>query len=87
MPTEASRKSVPRPESDSFNLSPAQRQMTKNAGRAAEFRDWNVTKFTKDGPQTETVSARDESEAWAVFCDLLKSWPSRHAVEATVVAA
>lgn len=72
---------------DAAGLTCAERQMTKHNKPAAPVCDWKVAKITKSGPVTGTVKARDSSEAWAVFCDKLQSWPSRHAVEATIVAA
>ena len=27
---------------------------------------------------TERVTAQNENEAWAIFCDTIKSWPSPH---------
>lgn len=52
--------------------------------------DYEVTcKYTrqnKDGhienkKETEIVNARDENEAWARFCDKIKTWPSPHYCE------
>ncbi len=69
---------------DSFGPTAAERQMKKNARPVREARMYRVTKTTLDGPVTAEVKAHDESEAWAMFCDQLRSWPSRHAVDAVV---
>ena len=80
----AERPTTKKPARDSFNKTAAERQMKKNARPVREARMYRVTKTTRDGPVTRDVKAHDESEAWAVFCDLLRSWPSRHAVDAVV---
>ena len=63
----------------------AERQMTRNKkAELPPLRAFRVSKTTPDGPVTAVVKARDALEAWAVFCDEQRSWPSRHAVEAQV---
>lgn len=34
--------------------------------------------------KTETVSAHNENDAWAKFCDKVKDWPSRNACDHTI---
>lgn len=34
--------------------------------------------------ETATISAQNESDAWAKFCDKVKDWPSRHACDLTI---
>ena len=56
---------VDQPKSDDFGRN-LQQQLPKFA-----------VSWPKDNPsETATVAARDEIEAWAIFCDTIKKWPS-----------
>lgn len=42
---------------------------------------YRVTMGSGEDVRTEEVEARDRNEAWAMFCDAMKSWPSPKRVD------